>query len=300
MTSSNPVAGGACTGAGIGPRYIDRVLGVAKAYVTRVGAGPFPTEVFGELADTLVDRGHEFGTNTGRRRRPGWFDAVMMRHAVRLNSIDELAITKLDVLDSFETVKVCVAYEAGGKRYDNMPWHQSVLHDVTPVYEELPGWNTETTGIAAKEGLPKPPASTSTSWRLRPVRRSLSSALVPGASRSCGWVNGERATIDAGNGPPAPNDGRAVRVCVVGSGGREHALAVALSQSSEVVVAPGNPGMVGLECIAAPPERLEADLWVIGPEEPLVEGLADRIRGAAGWCSGRERTAPGSKRRRPG
>ncbi len=154
VTSSNPVAGGACTGAGIGPRYIDRVVGVAKAYVTRVGAGPFPTEVFGELADTLVDRGHEFGTNTGRRRRPGWFDAVMMRHAVRLNSIDELAITKLDVLDSFETVKVCVAYEAGGKRYQNLPWHQSVLYDVTPVYEELAGWKTETTGIAGKERLP--------------------------------------------------------------------------------------------------------------------------------------------------
>ncbi len=155
VTSSNPVAGGACTGAGIGPRYIDRVLGVAKAYVTRVGAGPFPTEVFGQLADTLVERGHEFGTNTGRRRRPGWFDAVMMRHAVRLNSIDDLAITKLDVLDSFETVRVCVAYEAEGKRYESMPWHQSVLHEVKPVYEELPGWKTETTGVASKERLPK-------------------------------------------------------------------------------------------------------------------------------------------------
>ncbi|HUC15444.1 MAG TPA: adenylosuccinate synthase [Acidimicrobiales bacterium] len=155
VTSSNPVAGGACTGAGIGPRYIDRVLGIAKAYITRVGAGPFPTEVFGELGDAMVERGHEFGTNTGRRRRPGWFDAVMMRHAVRLNSLDELAITKLDVLDAFETVKVCVAYESSGTRYEKLPWHQSVLHEVTPVYEELPGWQAETSRAARKEDLPK-------------------------------------------------------------------------------------------------------------------------------------------------
>jgi adenylosuccinate synthase len=155
VTSSNPVAGGACTGAGIGPRYISRVVGIAKAYVTRVGAGPFPTEVSGEVGDTLVQRGKEFGTNTGRRRRPGWFDAVMMRHAVRLNSLDELAITKLDVLDSFETLKVCVAYEAAGVRYEHLPWHQSVLHEVRPVYEELPGWGTVTSGVDSKERLPR-------------------------------------------------------------------------------------------------------------------------------------------------
>jgi adenylosuccinate synthase len=155
VTSSNPVAGGAGTRARGGPRYIDRVLGIAKAYITRVGAGPFPTEVFGELGDAMVERGHEFGTNTGRRRRPGWFDAVMMRHAVRLNSLDELAITKLDVLDTFETVKVCVAYDSAGTRYEKLPWHQSVLHEVTPIYEELPGWQTETSRSAHKEDLPK-------------------------------------------------------------------------------------------------------------------------------------------------
>src|SRR5690606_8139685 len=108
VTSSNPVAGGACTGAGVGPRYIDRVVGVAKAYVTRVGAGPFPTELFDEVGAALVERGHEYGTVTGRLRRVGWFDAVMLRHAVRLNSLSELAVTKLDVLDPFDTVKVCV------------------------------------------------------------------------------------------------------------------------------------------------------------------------------------------------
>src|SRR5205823_6195317 len=146
VTSSNPVAGGACTGAGIGPRDIDRVIGIAKAYVTRVGSGPFPTELTDDTGDLLVERGHEYGTNTGRRRRPGWFDAVMIRQAVRLNSLSEIALTKLDVLDALATLKVCVAYEADGVRYDHVPYHQSVLHRVTPVYEELPGWQTDLSG----------------------------------------------------------------------------------------------------------------------------------------------------------
>ena len=121
VTSSNPVAGGACTGAGIGPRYIDQVIGIAKAYTTRVGAGPFPTELFDGVGDLLVERGHEFGTNTGRRRRTGWLDAVMLRHAVRLNSLSELAVLKLDMLDVLATVKVCVAYEHEGKKLDVVP-----------------------------------------------------------------------------------------------------------------------------------------------------------------------------------
>jgi len=155
VTSSNPVAGGALTGAGVGPRHIQRVIGVAKAYVTRVGAGPFPTELFDEQGDALVERGHEFGTNTGRRRRPGWIDAVMLRQAVRLNSLSELAITKLDILDAFDTLKVCVAYEADGQKYLHPPYHQSVLHKVKPVYEELPGWNTDLTGATTLEDLPQ-------------------------------------------------------------------------------------------------------------------------------------------------
>jgi adenylosuccinate synthase len=154
VTSSNPVAGGACTGTGLGPRAIDRVIGIAKAYVTRVGAGPFPTEVGGETGDLLVERGREFGTNTGRRRRCGWFDAVMARQAVRLNSLSEVALTKLDVLDTFETVKVCVAYEAAGRRYTHPPYHQSVLHESTPVFEELPGWRTDLTGATSLGDLP--------------------------------------------------------------------------------------------------------------------------------------------------
>jgi adenylosuccinate synthase len=154
VTSSNPTAGGACVGAGVGPRDIDRVIGIAKAYVTRVGAGPFPTELHDELGDVLVDRGHEFGTNTGRRRRTGWFDAVMVRQAVRLNSLSEIAITKLDILDNFETLKVCVAYDNDGIRYDHVPYHQSVLHDVTPIYEELAGWQTDLSAATELHQLP--------------------------------------------------------------------------------------------------------------------------------------------------
>jgi adenylosuccinate synthase len=157
VTSSNPVAGGVCTGAGVGPRAIDRIVGVTKAYVTRVGSGPFPTELHEGDADgdLLVDRGGEYGTNTGRRRRPGWLDAVMLRHAVRLNTCTEIAITKLDVLSPFPEIKVCVAYEGDdGTRYEHVPYHQSVLHKVRPVYETVPGWGTEIDGAGRIEDLP--------------------------------------------------------------------------------------------------------------------------------------------------
>ncbi len=154
VTSSNPVAGGACTGSGLGPRDITGIVGITKAYITRVGAGPFPTELDGEMAELLVERGHEFGTNTGRRRRVGWFDAVMARQAARLNSLSEVALTKLDVLDTLEEIKVCVGYDASGVRYDFPPYHQSILHDVTPIYEVLPGWKTDLTSCTSFEQLP--------------------------------------------------------------------------------------------------------------------------------------------------
>ena len=154
VTSSNPTAGGACTGAGVGPRHIDSVLGVAKAYVTRVGAGPFPTELFDDYGNRIVDIGREFGTNTGRRRRPGWFDAVMLRHAVRINSLSELAITKIDVLDTFDVVRLCVGYMIDGQRVDKLPYHQSELHRAEPIYEELPGWKTDLTAVRRPEDLP--------------------------------------------------------------------------------------------------------------------------------------------------
>ncbi|MBW4078881.1 MAG: adenylosuccinate synthase [Acidobacteria bacterium] len=154
VTSSNPVAGGACTGSGLGPRDLSDIVGIAKAYVTRVGAGPFPTELDGEMGELLVERGREYGTNTGRRRRVGWFDAVMARQAVRLNSLTEIALTKLDVLDTLDEIKVCVGYEAGGVRYDYPPYHQSVLHEVTPIYEVLPGWRSDITECTHFEQLP--------------------------------------------------------------------------------------------------------------------------------------------------
>jgi len=154
VTSSNPAAGRPCTGAGIAPRAPGRLIGIAKAYVTRVGAGPFPTELFDETGDYLVDVGHEYGTNTGRRRRPGWFDAVMLRQAVRVNSLTEIALTKLDVLDGLDRLQVCVAYEADGQRYEHLPYHQSVLHNAVPVYEELPGWKTDISSITSPSQLP--------------------------------------------------------------------------------------------------------------------------------------------------
>jgi len=154
VTSSNPVAGGACTGAGVGPRHIGRIVGIAKAYVTRVGAGPFPTELEGELGDELIDRGHEYGTNTGRRRRVGWFDAVMIRHAVRVNSLTELAVTKLDILDTFDELRICVAYDVGGERVTTLPYHQSDLHRAVPLYETLPGWGRDLSEIADPSQLP--------------------------------------------------------------------------------------------------------------------------------------------------
>ncbi len=154
VTSSNPVAGGACVGAGLGPRHIDSVIGVTKAYTTRVGSGPFPTELLDEQGDTLVTAGAEFGTNTGRRRRTGWLDLVMLRQAVRLNSLSELAITKLDVLDSFEQLKVCVAYEIDGQRVEHLPYHQSDVHRASPVYEVMPGWRCSLNDATNKSQLP--------------------------------------------------------------------------------------------------------------------------------------------------
>jgi adenylosuccinate synthase len=155
VTSSNPIAGGACVGAGIGPTVIDRVIGVAKAYTTRVGEGPFPTELDGKIGDFLGDRGSEFGTTTGRRRRCGWFDAVIGRYAVRINGLDCLAITKLDVLDELEEIKVCVGYEIDGQTCDHFPTNASQFASCTPVYQTLPGWQQSTTGCRSLSDLPK-------------------------------------------------------------------------------------------------------------------------------------------------
>ncbi len=155
VTSSNPVAGYALASAGIGPHHVDRVVGIVKAYVTRVGAGPFPTELLDEVGDRLGTRGNEFGTVTGRKRRCGWFDACLGRYAARLNGLTELFITKLDVLSGLETLKICTGYRAYGQTFEDMPPHQSVLHDAAPVYEELEGWHEEIDETEVFEDLPK-------------------------------------------------------------------------------------------------------------------------------------------------
>lgn len=155
VTSSNPVAGAACIGSGVGPRDITEVWGVAKAYATRVGAGPFPTELDDATGDELRTRGGEFGTTTGRPRRTGWIDLVALRYAARINGMTHLVITKLDVLDGFETLRVCTGYRtAEGAEIESFPYHQTVLHHVTPVYTELPGWNEDITGARSAAELP--------------------------------------------------------------------------------------------------------------------------------------------------
>lgn len=155
VTSSNPIAGGSCVGAGVGPTSIDRVIGVAKAYTTRVGEGPFPTELEGEIGQLLCDRGAEFGTTTGRRRRCGWFDGVIGRYAVRINGLDCLAITKLDVLDELDEIKVCVAYELDGKTCHNFPSNASHFARCQPIYKSLPGWKQSTAHCRTLDDLPK-------------------------------------------------------------------------------------------------------------------------------------------------
>ncbi|WP_447644397.1 adenylosuccinate synthase [Nocardioides zeae] len=154
VTSSNPVAGGVCVGAGIGPSRIDRVVGVIKAYTTRVGSGPFPTELFDADGENLQRIGGEVGVSTGRTRRCGWYDAVIARYATRVNGLTEFFLTKLDVLDSWERIPVCVAYEVDGQRVDEMPMTQTEFHHATPVYEYFDGWQTDISGCRSFDELP--------------------------------------------------------------------------------------------------------------------------------------------------
>jgi adenylosuccinate synthase len=155
VTSSNPIAGSACIGAGVGPKDIDEIWGVAKAYVTRVGAGPFPTELDGELADAIREKGGEYGTTTGRSRRVGWLDLVALRYAVRLNTLTALAITKLDVLSGLDRLHVCTRYRgAEGAEFDDFPYHQTVLHHAAGEYVELKGWAEELGECRGESDLP--------------------------------------------------------------------------------------------------------------------------------------------------
>ena len=154
VTSSNTVAGGAATGSGIGPSRIDKVIGITKAYCTRVGEGPFPTELQGKEADWLREQGGEYGATTGRPRRCGWFDAVALRYAARVNGLDGLVVTKLDVLDKLSKIKVCTGYRFEGSEIDDFPTEAGILSRCEPIYEELDGWNSPTQGITKFSELP--------------------------------------------------------------------------------------------------------------------------------------------------
>lgn len=155
VTSSNTVAGNACCGSGLGPKAIDSVLGIVKAYTTRVGEGPFPTELFDADGDRLQQQGVEFGTTTGRKRRCGWFDAVVLKNAIRLNGLTHLAITKLDVLSGFKMIKICTGYKYNGKVYEDFPESLTVVENCTPIYEEIPGWKENIEGVLAYNDLPE-------------------------------------------------------------------------------------------------------------------------------------------------
>jgi adenylosuccinate synthase len=155
VTSSNPTAGGASTGSGIGPIKITRVIGIVKAYTTRVGSGPFPTELFDEDGEKLRSVGGEFGTTTGRSRRTGWYDALIARYAVRINGLTDFFLTKLDVLTGWEKIPVCVAYEIDGKRVEELPASQTEFHHAKPIYEYLPGWSEDISKARSLNDLPK-------------------------------------------------------------------------------------------------------------------------------------------------
>ena len=155
VTSSNPTAGGAVVGSGIGPKDIDEVIGVAKAYISRVGTGPFPTELHDEVGETMIELGGEYGTVTGRRRRCGWLDLLALRYAVRVNSLTRVFLTKLDILSAFETIKVATAYRSGDDHFTEFPSQQSVLYNCEPIYDELSGWGDDITEVRSLDDLPK-------------------------------------------------------------------------------------------------------------------------------------------------
>jgi adenylosuccinate synthase len=155
VTSSNSTSGGAATGSGVAPNRLDRVIGIAKAYITRVGAGPFPTELHDESGEWLRTKGFEFGTTTGRPRRTGWYDAPIARYSSRINGITDYVITKLDILTGLEKIPVCVAYDVGGVRFDEVPVSQSDFHHAVPIYEEFPGWQEDISGVRNFDDLPK-------------------------------------------------------------------------------------------------------------------------------------------------
>jgi adenylosuccinate synthase len=155
VTSSNTTAGAASTGSGFGPLYLDYVLGITKAYTTRVGSGPFPTELFDDIGEKIAERGHEFGATTGRGRRCGWFDVLILRRAIAINSVTGLCLTKLDVLDGLKEVKLCIGYKINGEKLTEMPYDSEIFKECEPIYETMPGWTDSTYGIKSLDKLPE-------------------------------------------------------------------------------------------------------------------------------------------------
>jgi adenylosuccinate synthase len=204
VTSSNPVSGAACVGAGVGPRDIDEIWGVSKAYTTRVGAGPFPSELEGEIGDLIRDRGHEFGTTTGRPRRAGWLDLVALRYAARLNTLTALAITKLDVLSGLDRVCVCTSYQGKeGAEFDDFPYHQTVLHHARARYTELAGWDGD---LGECRSLSDLPDGAREYLDFISEHTGVPVALVgvgPGREQTI-WTEAGRQTIAASGGVPDP------------------------------------------------------------------------------------------------
>jgi adenylosuccinate synthase len=181
VTSSSATAGGAATGSGVGPNRLDRIVGIVKAYTTRVGSGPFPTELFDESGEWLRSRGFEFGTTTGRPRRVGWYDAPITRYATRINGLTDLVLTKLDILTGLEEIPVCVAYDVDGVRFDEMPVNQTDFHHAKPVYERLPGWSEDISGVRSFDDLPA--AARDYVLTLEEMSRTHISVIGVGASR---------------------------------------------------------------------------------------------------------------------
>jgi adenylosuccinate synthase len=181
VTSSSATAGGAATGAGVAPWRLTTIIGIVKAYTTRVGSGPFPTELEDEFGEFLRERGHEFGTTTGRPRRTGWYDAPIARYSARINGVTDFVLTKLDVLTGLEKIPVCVAYDVEGTRIDEVPWSQSDFHHAVPIYEYLPGWEEDLTGVREFDHLPK--AAQDYVLRLEELSGARISAIGVGPSR---------------------------------------------------------------------------------------------------------------------
>ena len=305
VTSSNPVAGGACTGGGIGPLQVDEVIGVMKAYSTRVGSGPYPTELHDEIGAGIAERGHEFGTVTGRPRRIGWFDAVPLRYAVAVNSVSSIMLNKLDILSGIETIEVCIAYDLDGRRVEVWPSSGAALSRATPIYESFPGWER----ADPRHPLAGGPARERPALRVRdrgargrPDRPRLGRARADADDRA-------RLATDA---PPAGAVGMTLvtptRILVIGGGGREHALAWKLAAEpgvNEVVVAPGSAAIAAeprvrcvagvdsldAEAVVAVARSEAAELVVIGPEAPLAAGIADALREAGFAVFGPSRAA---------